>query len=65
VLLTLTLVAILALVPGADWRAVLRAYVLCMALLAPVLAAARIARAIVSDRATAEFRRWFQPWTAA
>jgi hypothetical protein len=62
VLAGLSLLALLALIPGAPWAASLRIYVLVMATLAPILAAARIARAIVLDSPTTEFHRWFQPW---
>jgi hypothetical protein len=61
VLITLTILAGLALVAPAAWLILWRVGVASMALVAPALAAARAARAIHRRSVENEFGLWFQP----
>jgi hypothetical protein len=61
VLLGLTALAVLALAAPALWLAVWRGGVRVFAILAPALAIARIARAVVHRTVEDEFARWFRP----
>ena len=61
VLIALTLLATFALVWPPAWLAAWRWGVRLMAVLAPTLAVARIAKATSSGTVAAEFDRWFQP----
>ena len=61
VLGSLSLLAILALIPGDTWMLAWRGYAGALACIAPVLAAVRIARTIVRDTTTQEFNCWFRP----
>lgn len=62
VLLGLTALAPLAVATPAVWLVLWQGSVLAMAVLAPVLAIGRAARAIVRGTIEAEFDRWFRPW---
>jgi hypothetical protein len=61
VLLGLTALASLAVVSPHAWQACWGAWALLMGLSAPVLGAARAARAVMSGATEAEFRAWFRP----
>lgn len=61
VLLAMTAMALMAIVAPAWWISAWRCGVLVMALLAPMLAIARIARATRRGAVEGEFGRWFQP----
>lgn len=60
VLLTLSALALLSLAAPSAWSIVLRAYLVSMAVAAPALAAARVARAVRVDSVRREFDQWFQ-----
>ena len=59
----LTLLALLAVVAPSAWLRLWRGGVLGMAVLAPLLASARAARAVRGHAVEAEFDRWFRPDT--
>ncbi len=61
VLTILTALAALAGVRPSLWLACWRSSALVMAMLAPLLGAARIARSVACGSAEAEFSRWFRP----
>ncbi|HEV3165445.1 MAG TPA: CDP-alcohol phosphatidyltransferase family protein [Isosphaeraceae bacterium] len=61
VLIGLTLLAVVALVAPRAWLTLWQGAVLFLALLAPVLAAARAARSIARRAVEDEFDRWFRP----
>lgn len=61
VLVGLAGLVILAWVEPSTWLRIWRACVRAMAVLAPSLATARIARAVVGCRVEEEFGRWFRP----
>jgi hypothetical protein len=61
VLLDLTTLAVLALAAPVVWLALWQTLVGTMAILAPVLGIARIARAVSRHAVEGEFARWFQP----
>ncbi len=61
VLIALTAMAALALVAPGSWLASWRWGVRGMAVLAPTLAIARIARAVAGGAVEGEFARWFRP----
>jgi hypothetical protein len=61
VLLGLTALALLAVAAPAAWLVLWRVGVGAMAVLAPVLAIGRAARAVVRGSVEAEFDRWFRP----
>jgi hypothetical protein len=61
VLITLTILACVALVAPNTWVLAWRALVRIMALLAPLLAIGRATRAVVGGSVEDEFARWFQP----
>jgi len=61
VLTIITVLAVLAGVRPSLWLACWRIGALVMALLAPLLGAARIARSVTRGSAEAEFSRWFRP----
>jgi len=61
VLMALTFLALLAVVAPSTWLGLWRIGVVGMAVLAPVLAIGRAARAIVRGTIEAEFDRWFRP----
>ena len=63
VLMALTLLALLAVVAPSAWLRLWRGGVLGMAVLAPLLASARAARAVRGHAVEAEFDRWFRPDT--
>jgi hypothetical protein len=65
VLLTLSAIALAGLTHEPLLAPSWRAYVACMAVLAPLLATARAARAVRRDGPGTEFDRWFRPWDAA
>ena len=65
VILIVTGLAVLAASFPHFWLASWRALVLAMALLAPALAAARLARSIGRGSAETEFATWFEPWNQA
>jgi phosphatidylglycerophosphate synthase len=62
VLITLTGLTVMAAAHPPLWHGCWRAYVVVMAVLAPGLGAARIARAVARGACEAEFAQWFQPW---
>lgn len=62
VLLSLSVLSIAAIVAPGAWSDLLRAYVAGMAVAAPLLATARVARAVRKDAVGNEFDRWFRPW---
>ncbi|MBX6315532.1 MAG: phosphatidylglycerophosphate synthase, partial [Isosphaeraceae bacterium] len=62
VLVALTVLAALAVLAPSLWLGLWRGGVALKALLAPALAAGRVARAIVRGSIGAEFDRWFRPW---
>jgi len=62
VILIVTGLAVLAVSFTPCWLALWRAIVLVMALLAPVLAAARLTRSIVRGSVETEFADWFESW---
>jgi hypothetical protein len=57
----LTGLAVLAVVRPSLWLTCWRSGALVMAMLAPLLGAARIARSVTRGLAEAEFSRWFRP----
>ncbi len=61
VLMTLTVLGLVAVIWPTGWTWLVSGYVAAMAVLAPVLAAARATRAIRRDAVGAEFDRWFRP----
>jgi phosphatidylglycerophosphate synthase len=61
VLIGLTALAVAAIVAPAPWLTLWRGGVLAMAFLAPMLAIARIARAVRRGAVEDEFARWFRP----
>jgi phosphatidylglycerophosphate synthase len=61
VLIMITGLAVLAGVRPSHWLAGWRSGALVMAVLAPLLSAARIARSVTRGSAEAEFSRWFRP----
>jgi hypothetical protein len=61
ILMILTVLAVLAGVRPAVWLVSWRSGALLMAVLAPLLGAARIARSVTRGLAEAEFSRWFRP----
>jgi hypothetical protein len=61
VLITLMMLAAVAALLPRWWLASWAVYVVLMSIVAPLLAAARIARAIAAHAAEAEFARWFVP----
>lgn len=61
VLMILTGLAVLAVVRPSLWLTCWRSGTLVMAMLAPLLGAARIARSVTRGLAEAEFSRWFRP----
>ncbi len=61
VLMSLTILGTLAIAAPGAWLACLTLYVGAMAVMAPFLAIARIARAIVRGVTEDEFSRWFAP----
>ncbi len=61
VLLAITAMGFAAMVDDSAWSATWPTYVAAMAVLAPTLAIARSARAVVRDAPGAEFDRWFRP----
>ncbi len=61
VLLGLTALAATALMAPATWMALWRFGLLGMAILAPTLAAGRVAKAAIAGAVEAEFDRWFHP----
>jgi CDP-alcohol phosphatidyltransferase len=61
VLLTLTVLAVVAIVDPNAWPWSWRVVVIGWAVLAPTLGIARIARSIAQNQVEAEFSRWFQP----
>ena len=61
VLITITGLAVLAGLRPSLWLSCWQTGVLVMAVLAPLLGAARIARSVTSGTAEAEFARWFRP----
>ena len=61
VLLWMTALAMIAVLNASFWTNCWQVAALGMALLAPFLASARIARAVTRGAAEAEFDRWFQP----
>ncbi|MGC8641690.1 MAG: CDP-alcohol phosphatidyltransferase family protein [Isosphaeraceae bacterium] len=61
VLLSVTGLAVIAVLNASFWMICWQVAVLGMALLAPLLASARIARAVTRGTVEAEFDRWFQP----
>ncbi len=60
VLMIITGLAVLAAVSPSLWLACWRSGTLVMAMLAPLLGAARIARSVTRGSAEAEFSRWFR-----
>jgi phosphatidylglycerophosphate synthase len=62
VLIALTVLALVSFVFPDAWLALWRWGVRGMAVLAPVLAVGRAARAVSRRTTEAEFRLWFQPW---
>lgn len=67
ILIGMTGMAVAAVVAPPVWSELWRWGVMAMAILAPMLAIARIARAVNRGAAEAEFDRWFQPieWSRA
>jgi hypothetical protein len=61
VLMIITGLAVLAGVRPSLWLSCWRSCALVMALLAPLLGAARIARSVTRGSAEAEFSKWFHP----
>jgi phosphatidylglycerophosphate synthase len=61
VLVAISVLAVVALLPGGAWIGAWRAYSGWLALVAPGLAVSRIARTVWRDVPAAEFQRWFQP----
>ena len=61
VLLTLTGLAVVAGVSAVSWIVLWKAYVVAMALGAPVLALGRIGRTVARRQVEHEFERWFEP----
>ena len=61
VLGAVTLLALLALVPGQGWLGAWQFYAGSLALIGPSLALARIARSVRRGAPSAEFERWFEP----
>jgi hypothetical protein len=61
VLMSLAVLAMLAIALPAVWLAVWRSGVLLLAVLAPVLGVARAARSLLRGNVETEFSRWFQP----
>jgi hypothetical protein len=61
VLMMMTGLAVLAVLHPSLWLVCWRSGALGMAMLAPVLGAARITRAVARGSVEAEFARWFQP----
>jgi hypothetical protein len=64
-LMVLLGLAILALASQPVWLAAWRGWVILMALLAPLLAIGRSARAILRGTVELDFARWFQPFESA
>lgn len=65
VILTLTLISAIAIASRGWWQVVWMGYVVFMAMLAPMLAAGRIARAIRAHAVGREFEAWFRTDTTA
>lgn len=65
VLICLAMLAVLMVAWPETGSVALRLYVGGMAVVAPVLAAGRLARATCGGAAEKEFERWFQPWADA
>jgi hypothetical protein len=61
VLMGLAALALLAIANPVSWIVLWRGLVLVMAVLAPVLAIGRTARAVLGRTSEVEFSRWFQP----
>jgi phosphatidylglycerophosphate synthase len=65
VILAMTLLAVLAILVPRTWLLGWRLSVIALALLAPILGAARVLRAVARGATEAEFARWFPaPWTS-
>jgi len=61
VLLTLTALAMTAVVDSRVWLTCWQGYAMATAVAAPLLAAARVARSVSMGATEAEFRAWFRP----
>jgi hypothetical protein len=65
ILVSLAILALVALAAPALWLALWRGGVLVMAVAAPALAIGRAARAVARLAVDQEFDRWFHPWEGA
>lgn len=59
--IALAILGTVAVLAPTAWIAVWRGFVGAMAILAPILAVGRAARAVRGDSPGAEFGRWFRP----